>query len=136
MHARGSHPARGVYAQVLPLHQRHRGSLSAPVVAGGRVFVSAIDRHTVYALNAQNGEIDWHRTVIVEGKKDINAEREGFLEYLAPNHEDVLFTVNFERMGIHSLDVEKGQANESSIKRVKVTMFVESMTLDYGSGLT
>jgi hypothetical protein len=80
--------------------------------------------------------IDWHRTVIVEGKKDINAEREGFLEYLAPNHEDVLFTVNFERMGIHSLDVEKGQANESSIKRVKVTMFVESMTLDYGSGLT
>jgi outer membrane protein assembly factor BamB len=39
------------------------GRLSAPVVAGGRVLVAAIDQHTVYALNARSGEIDWHRTV-------------------------------------------------------------------------
>ena len=36
--------------------------LSQPVVAGGRLFVSAIDEHTVYALDADTGEELWHFT--------------------------------------------------------------------------
>lgn len=38
------------------------GRLSAPAVAAGRVLVSSIDQHAVYALNAQTGDVDWHRT--------------------------------------------------------------------------
>ena len=32
-------------------------------VAGGRVYVSRVDAHTVYAVDADSGEIAWSRTV-------------------------------------------------------------------------
>jgi outer membrane protein assembly factor BamB len=38
------------------------GRLSAPVGAGGRVYVSAIDSHTVYALDADTGSVAWSYT--------------------------------------------------------------------------
>ena len=36
--------------------------LSQPVVSGGRLFVSAIDQHTIYALDADKGEELWRFT--------------------------------------------------------------------------
>ncbi len=38
------------------------GKLSAPVVAGGRVYVAAVDRHTVHALDAASGKPVWSLT--------------------------------------------------------------------------
>jgi outer membrane protein assembly factor BamB len=38
------------------------GRLSSPVVAGNRVYVSKVDAHTVYAIDADNGEILWDFT--------------------------------------------------------------------------
>jgi outer membrane protein assembly factor BamB len=38
------------------------GRLTAPVVAGGKVYLASIDQHTVYALNAANGRIRWQYT--------------------------------------------------------------------------
>ncbi len=35
------------------------GRLSQPVVAGGKLFVAAVDAHTVYALNQGTGKIEW-----------------------------------------------------------------------------
>lgn len=35
------------------------GRISAPTIAGGRVFVSAIDRHTIHALDAATGKPRW-----------------------------------------------------------------------------
>ena len=35
------------------------GRLTAPVSAGGRVYVAAVDRHTLYALDAKTGERKW-----------------------------------------------------------------------------
>jgi len=37
--------------------------LSPPVVAGARLLVSAVDEHTVHALDATNGTLLWSRTV-------------------------------------------------------------------------
>ena len=34
--------------------------LSQPVVAGGKLLVSAVDKHTIYALDAKSGEESWH----------------------------------------------------------------------------
>jgi len=34
--------------------------VSQPTIAGGKLFVSAIDEHTVYALNAASGREIWH----------------------------------------------------------------------------
>jgi hypothetical protein len=36
--------------------------LSSPTIAGGRIFVADIDRHTVYALDAKTGESLWSYT--------------------------------------------------------------------------
>jgi outer membrane protein assembly factor BamB len=51
----------------LPLSERWQveldGRLTAPVAAGGRVYVASQDAHTVYALNAENGETVWTFTV-------------------------------------------------------------------------
>ena len=38
------------------------GRLTAPVAAGGRVFVASIDTHTLYALDAESGEVLWSYT--------------------------------------------------------------------------
>ncbi len=38
------------------------GKLTQPVVAGGRAFVATIDRHTLYALDADNGQMVWQYT--------------------------------------------------------------------------
>jgi len=38
------------------------GRLSAPVIAGGKVFVAAVDSHTVYALGEADGEPAWQFT--------------------------------------------------------------------------
>jgi len=38
------------------------GRLTAPVVSGGRVYVAAVDRHTVYALDLASGAERWRYT--------------------------------------------------------------------------
>ena len=38
------------------------GKLSAPVIAGGRVYIARVDAHTVYALNAVTGDVLWKYT--------------------------------------------------------------------------
>ncbi|MBL7041068.1 MAG: PQQ-binding-like beta-propeller repeat protein [Pirellulaceae bacterium] len=51
----------------LPLSDRWRvdlpGRLTAPVVAGGQVYVASQDTHTVHALNANDGKTVWTFTV-------------------------------------------------------------------------
>jgi len=39
-----------------------KGKLTAPVVAGGMVFVAKPDAHTVYALDAKTGDVSWQFT--------------------------------------------------------------------------
>ena len=59
----GSTPAE-VPADIQPAWRTEIGGrLSPPVVAGGRLFVSAIDAHTVHALGAADGTRLWNRAV-------------------------------------------------------------------------
>ncbi len=44
------------------------GKLSGPVVAGNRVYVSKVDAHTVYAIDAASGEVVW--SAMVGGRVD------------------------------------------------------------------
>ncbi|MGM0531204.1 MAG: PQQ-binding-like beta-propeller repeat protein [Bacteroidota bacterium] len=39
-----------------------KGELTSPVISGGRVFVASIDRHLLYALNANTGQVLWKFT--------------------------------------------------------------------------
>jgi outer membrane protein assembly factor BamB len=50
-----------VPAEVKQAWQRRIGAkLTQPVAAGGKLFVSAVDEHTVYALDAGSGKEIWH----------------------------------------------------------------------------
>jgi outer membrane protein assembly factor BamB len=58
--ARSGCVAAAVPAEPSLAWQSHIGGrLSSPVVAGGRLFVAAIDAHTVHALEAKTGEPLW-----------------------------------------------------------------------------
>jgi hypothetical protein len=83
------------------------------------------------AADHADGFMDWYDAFVMRGAKDTRQERDGFLEFLAPDNHTVLFTVNLNRLGIHKLSVEKSEANAESIKRCKVELYVESMDLEY-----
>jgi len=61
--ARSGHASTAVPAELKCAWQaRLGGRLSAPVIADGRVLVSSIDAHTVYALDARDGKLLWQYT--------------------------------------------------------------------------
>ncbi|MCE9548154.1 MAG: PQQ-binding-like beta-propeller repeat protein [Planctomycetia bacterium] len=65
---RGNAARSGVTSAAVPStlavqwQQKIGGKLSAPTVSDGKVFVSAIDAHTVYALDADSGKTAWTYT--------------------------------------------------------------------------
>ena len=59
--ARSGYVRTEVPAEVKQTWRKKIGTkLSQPVVAGGKLFVSAVDEHTVYALDAASGKEVWH----------------------------------------------------------------------------
>ena len=82
---RGGATASKVPAELAPLWKTKLTTVgSAPVVAGGKVFVADIDAHTVYALDAADGSTAWkyvaggrvdspptvHRGLVLFGSRD------------------------------------------------------------------
>ncbi|MHC4179311.1 MAG: outer membrane protein assembly factor BamB family protein, partial [Planctomycetota bacterium] len=61
--ARSGRTPQAVPANLKPAWQTELGGkLSAVTIAGGRLFVAAVDRHTVHALNADSGRRQWSFT--------------------------------------------------------------------------
>jgi len=59
--ARHGATSSAVAADVLPSWRTKLGGrLTAPVAAGGRVYVASCDAHTVFALDAATGKPTWH----------------------------------------------------------------------------
>jgi len=57
---RGGCTQSGISAKLKPAWQTDLGSRpSAPVIAAGKVFVAAVDKHRLCALNAKNGKLVW-----------------------------------------------------------------------------
>ena len=73
----------------------------------------------------------WHDDFVIKGNNGQDKERNGTLELLTPNLQDVLFTLTFKNLGIFNLETEKVEAGAESIRRVKAEMYVEQMTFDY-----
>ena len=71
----------------------------------------------------------WYDETVIAGSKDTSAERPGYIEFLGPDNETVIFTVNLNELGIHRLSLEKSEANAEQIKRYKVELYMETMEL-------
>jgi len=66
---RSSYVKTDVPIHVAPLWKQEFGiKLSQPTVAGGRVYLSAVDRHTVYCFDAFSGQMQWSFTA--DGRVD------------------------------------------------------------------
>jgi hypothetical protein len=95
------------------------------------------DNITLYTSLAHADEfIEWHKQYIMDGGRDIDFEKEGFIEFYPPDMKgEPLLRVDLERLGLFSLSIDKSEANADAVKRVKIELYVESMKLGKGWGL-
>lgn len=78
----------------------------------------------------------WFEDFVVKGNNGQDRERPGVLELLAPDLKEVLLTVNFSNLGIFSFAPGKQEPNAEAIRKVKVEMYCERLTLAQGGIVT
>ncbi|MEO5955471.1 MAG: hypothetical protein ABIR36_07255, partial [Nitrospiraceae bacterium] len=71
----------------------------------------------------------WFQDMVIKGNAGENNERAGTLEFLDPTMKGTLLTIYFHHLGIFGFTPEKSDANADSIRRVKIEMYCEQMTL-------
>lgn len=86
------------------------------------------------AESAAESFFDWHENFVIKGNNSSEEEKNGKLEYLAPNLSDVLFTLEFHNLGIFKLAAETVEAGDQ-IQRVKAEMYCQQMTFTPGTGV-
>ena len=75
--------------------------------------------------------LDWHRTFIIEGLCDEGEELNGKLEFLGPDMEEILATIELLNVGIISLDTAWQEAEKEEVARFTVELYVEEMKFQY-----
>jgi hypothetical protein len=78
--------------------------------------------------------LEWHDQYVTKGRSDPQAWKTGSIEFLTPQRDKTIFSVNLYEVGLTSLQILASQANQDQIKRVKFEMFVGRMDLD-GKGI-
>jgi hypothetical protein len=71
----------------------------------------------------------WFEDFVIKGNNGEDREKDGSLKFLSPNRQEVLLAINFSHLGIFSFAPEKVEANADAIRRVKVEMYCEQITL-------
>jgi hypothetical protein len=72
----------------------------------------------------------WYDDVVIKGKKDPIAVRNGAIEFLDLSRQKVLLRVKLNDVGIKQYTRPKMEANQDAISRCKVDLYVGSMELD------
>ena len=71
----------------------------------------------------------WFQSMVIKGETGENNEKLGTLEFLDPTLKGTLLTINFHHLGIFGFSPEKSDANADTIRRVKVEMYCEQITI-------
>lgn len=71
----------------------------------------------------------WFQAMVVKGETGENNEKFGTLELLDPTLQGTLLTINFHHLGIFGFSPEKSDSNADTIRRVKVEMYCEQITI-------
>src|SRR5262249_34376277 len=66
---------------------------------------------------------DWYEDFIIKGHNEGGKEKNGTLEFLAPDLRQVLLTLTFKGLGIFTLSPEKVQAGSDKIPQVTAEMY-------------
>jgi hypothetical protein len=70
---------------------------------------------------------DWHRTFVIEGKCADSDERNGSVTFLGPDLQEELAMIEFDHVGIISMQEAKKEANKEEVARFEVELYVEEM---------
>jgi T4-like virus tail tube protein gp19 len=76
---------------------------------------------------------DWHQSFVIEGNNGQNQEKSGTLELLGANLKDVLFTLQFDNLGIFRL--APLMASTEAISRMQAEMYIEQVLFTTGSAV-
>lgn len=76
---------------------------------------------------------DWHESFVIKGNNGDDQEKGGTLEFLTPNLQEVLFTIQFQHLGIFKLTPEKVESGSENIRRLKAEMYCEDMKFTYNA---
>ena len=71
----------------------------------------------------------WFQSMVIKGESGENNEKFGMLEFLDPTLKGTLLTVYFNHLGIFGFTPERSEANADGIRRIKVEMYCEQITL-------
>ena len=77
----------------------------------------------------------WHDDFVLKGNSGQAKEKRGSLEFLSPDMKEVLFTLNFEGLGIFRLAPEPVEAAPDGQRRVQASFYFEKLDLSYGASL-
>lgn len=83
--------------------------------------------------SASQALTNWRDDFMIQGNAGDDQEKSGTLEYLTADNRDVLFTLNFDHLGIFRLAPDKMEPNSAQIRRVKAEMYFEHIRFDYTS---
>lgn len=87
------------------------------------------------AENAAADFYKWHEDFVINGNCTEDKEKTAVLEYLTPNLQETILTVNFQNVGIFALTPDKLESGGESIKKVKIEMYCEQLKLTAGNAL-
>jgi hypothetical protein len=82
------------------------------------------------ALEYADKLLKWHDQYVMNGQSDPKAQKTGSIEFLSPQRDKTIFSINMYEIGLASLQVLPSQANQDQIKRVKFELYVGRMDLD------
>jgi hypothetical protein len=84
----------------------------------------------IYVAEASAGTFyAWFQDMVMKGNAGDNNEKAGTLEFLDPTLKVSLLTIYFNHLGIFGFSPEKTDTNVDGIRRVKIEMYCEQITL-------
>lgn len=79
--------------------------------------------------------IAWHKDYVLTGKRDLKMEKQGEIIFYNQSLMDALMSVKLKGLGICGIQVLKSEAMAEQIKKVKISLYCDSMEISPGIGL-
>jgi hypothetical protein len=79
-------------------------------------------------MASAKGFVDWHEQAVAAGMAKTSDTRSGSLEYFAKGSSSSRFSLNFDGLGLISVDVSKGGSSDTH-RNVKCELYYNSITL-------
>ena len=77
--------------------------------------------------------VRWHQSFVLQGQSGDDKEKEGTLDYMTPNSQEVLFSLKLHHLGIFKLVPDKSELGTETVRRVRAEMYVESVDFSYNT---